>query len=180
MSLFLQKLSRAKSLLTGLFITGRNFISRDVTVYYPRQTVADKDITTYRGHIELVGLDGEPETPRCISCLLCAQACPSGCITVAKPKSLPKKAVEEGDGATEPASKQPASKCPSKWEHDYTLCSLCGSCVEVCPAAAIRFSNNIYLAGTSSDNFRIDLLRRLQRKAREAAAEQGVPSGGKP
>ena len=169
------------SLLVGLAITGKYFFSRDVTVYYPRETIEPELLQSFRGPIELVGLDKEPATPRCISCMLCVQACPSNCIKVTRspaPKLTPeqKKTMEEAEARGEKVKKPAAPKNPAAWTYDYSLCSLCGSCVEACPVDSIRFSNTIYLAGTSRDNFQFDLLARLRRLAAKDQA-MGDPSG---
>jgi NADH-quinone oxidoreductase subunit I len=174
MKKLLHKLSEIWGMVIGLSITGKYLLSRDVTVYYPRQTVAPKDALSFRGHIELVGLDDNPETPRCVSCLLCVQACPSGCITVTKSKApAPTEeqlaAMEEAKARGEKPKAPAAPKYPAQWLYDHTLCSLCGMCVEACPADSIRFSHNIYLAGTSADDFRLNLLARLKRRAGEEA-----------
>ncbi len=172
MKMLFRKISQLWGLMVGLAITGKYFLSKDVTVYYPRQTVDPKDILTYRGHIELIGLDDDPGTPRCISCLLCVQACPSGCIAVTKSKA-PKpteeelQAMEEAKQRGEKPKAPAAPKYPASWLYDYNLCSLCGMCVEACPVDSIRFSHNIYLAGTSPDDFRFNLLARLKRKSKE-------------
>lgn len=176
MKMLFKKISQLWGLVVGLAITGKYFLSKDVTVYYPRQTISPKDIQTFRGHIELIGLDADPATPRCISCLLCMQACPSGCIAVTKSKP-PKpteeelKAMEEARQRGEKTKAPAAPKYPASWIYDYNLCSLCGICVEVCPVDSIRFSHNIYLAGTSSDDFRFNLLARLQRKSGEESGQ---------
>ena len=47
----------------------------------------------------------------------------------------------------------------------YHTCSLCGLCAQNCPSAALRFSQNVYLAGTARENFEIDLMARLRRQA---------------
>jgi NADH-quinone oxidoreductase subunit I len=47
---------------------------------------------------------------------------------------------------------------------DFTKCSLCGTCVEVCPTAALEYSQEYELAGFTSDEFRFDLLKRLEER----------------
>lgn len=175
MNLVQRTLSQIWSLLVGLGITGKYIFKRDVTVYYPRQTVAKEDMVTFRGPIELIGLDADPATPRCISCMLCAQACPSNCITVTKspapkPTEEEKQAMAEAEARGEKVKKPSAPKYPAGWTYNFTLCSLCGSCVESCPVDSIRFSNNIYLAGTSRQDFHFDLLARLRRLALKNAS----------
>jgi NADH-quinone oxidoreductase subunit I len=161
-----------KSLLVGLSVTGDNFTKKLVTVHYPRKTV---DTTpSWRGHVELVPKDG---ASACIACGTCARACPSECISVQGEKGY----AEDIERASHPAAyfvdrlipdgrkMQPERKQsfqrPSAFDLDFTLCSLCGTCVEVCPVDALRFSDNVYLAGYMAKEYRFDLLSRLQKKA---------------
>ncbi len=172
MKTLFRKIAQLWGLLVGLGITGKYFLSKDVTVYYPRQTVDPKDTDSFRGHIELVGLDDDPTTPRCISCQLCMQACPSNCITVVRskaptPTEAEQKAMDEAKARGEKVKAPSAPKYPAAWLYDYSLCCLCGLCVEACSVDSIRFSHNIYLAGTSPDDFHFNLLARLKRKAEE-------------
>ena len=130
-----------KSLLVGLGVTFREMLRPTVTVHYPRESLT---ITpNYRGHIELVP-DDETGATRCITCGMCAKACPSACITVRseKPEGSKKKVL-------------------TGFELDFTRCSLCGICVESCPADAIAYSQDYRLAGFSREDFHMDLLLRL-------------------
>ncbi len=187
-----RKLSDLWGMLVGLGITGKYFLSKDVTVYYPRRTVAPESLLSFRGPIELVGLDDKPATPRCISCMMCVQACPSNCIAVTKspppkPTEEERKAMAEAEARGEKVKKPAAPKNPAAWTYDYTLCSLCGTCVETCPVDSIRFSHNYYVAGTTRSDFQFDLLARLRRLAGKAEtpkdttpspAPQSSSSGG--
>ncbi|MDR3154784.1 MAG: 4Fe-4S binding protein [Deltaproteobacteria bacterium] len=131
------------SLLVGMWVTGRYFFQPTKTVHYPRQTVDPEDLAAYRGPLELTrGKDDESKT-RCISCQMCAKGCPGNCITIVKGK--------EG-------------KSPSTWLYDYTLCCLCGACVEVCPTAAIDFSHRLYLVSVTREELVLDLLADLQKR----------------
>ena len=143
------------SLVVGLNIPGKYFLQPNVTIHYPRQEV--DNLATFRGHIELVPEDGDPLTPRCISCGTCAKACPSGCITVTK-KKAPAPTPEEVEQGVKPK----APKDTETFKLDFTLCSLCGQCVMSCPASAIRFSQNINIAGYSRQDFYFDLVARLR------------------
>ncbi|KAF5045535.1 NADH-quinone oxidoreductase subunit I [anaerobic digester metagenome] len=143
------------SLVVGLNITGKYFLQPNVTIHYPRQEV--DNLATFRGHIELIPEDNDPLTPRCISCGTCAKACPSGCITVIK-KKAPAPTPEEVEKGVKPK----APKDPETFKLDFTLCSLCGQCVMSCPADAIRFSQNINIAGYSRQDFHFDLIARLR------------------
>lgn len=166
----LQPVKDLWSLIVGLKVTGKYFAMKQVTVHYPRQVIDDENLKTYAGHIELVGKPKDPCMPRCISCQMCATSCPSGCIKVTKqkaPKPTPEqqKAMEEAKAKGEKVKKPTAPKNPAGFMLDYSLCSLCGTCVEVCPVKSLRFSNDIYLVGTSRDDFKFDLLERLRSQA---------------
>ncbi|NJB67686.1 NADH-quinone oxidoreductase subunit I [Desulfobaculum xiamenense] len=167
------------SLVVGLKVTGKNYVSPQLTIHYPRKTV--DNIETYHGHIELVGKPKEPAVPRCICCMLCVTSCPSGCITVVKQKEpkeparasadAPKEMLGEVGEKKAPPMAKPA-KTPSRWKLNYNLCSLCGTCVEVCPVKSIRFSNDVYIAGYSQDDFVYDLLARLREQAGEGEGDR--------
>lgn len=136
-----------KSLAVGMRITLGQFFKKTVTVHYPHETL--KIPPRFRGHIELVR-DPNTGMPICYSCKLCERACPSDCITVegVKPEGSKKKTVSE-------------------YILDFTKCSLCGSCVEACRDGAIRFSREYNLAGTSKEDFVMDLFKRMQEEARQ-------------
>lgn len=170
------------SLIIGLSITGEFFVRRKVTVHYPRQVVPKEASESFRGPIELVGSAKDPATPRCISCMMCVTACPSGCIKVVKnkpPKLTPEEEAQfaEAEARGEKVKRPAAPKNPAVYEYDFTYCSLCACCIEACPVDSIRFSNELYLAGTSRDDFKYDLISRLERKAKEdpKAASELLP-----
>jgi NADH-quinone oxidoreductase subunit I len=47
---------------------------------------------------------------------------------------------------------------------DFTKCSLCGACVEVCPTKALDYSDDYELAGFTRDEFYYDLLKRVEER----------------
>lgn len=163
-----------KSLLVGLGITGRAMTRPPVTVLYPKREVANLD--TYRGHVELIGKDEDPAAPRCIACGACVRACPSQCLAVACPVGGGQ-VGPEGRQAAELAGElipafetmapapQKGCKTPGAFAYDYSLCSLCGQCVRVCPVDSLRFSRHAYFIGTRREDFHLDLLLRLRRQA---------------
>lgn len=170
------------SLVVGLAITGKYITRPKRTTYYPRQTVDQPAADSFRGPIELVGLPKDPATPKCISCMLCVQACPSNCITVKKspaPVMTPQqqKEFDEATARGENPKKPAAPRNPALYHYDFTYCSLCACCVEVCPVNSIRFSHELYLSGARREDFNFDLLARLRRTARqEAAKKQTAPA----
>jgi NADH-quinone oxidoreductase chain I len=139
---FLDLYIGAKSLLIGMGVTLRALFQPIVTVQYPRERV---ELTpNFRGHTELVK-DPETGRHRCIVCLMCEKDCPSGCITIA--------------GETREGVK---GKVLTAYQLDFTKCSLCGACVEVCPTTALCYSREYELAGFSADEYHYDLLKRVE------------------
>jgi NADH-quinone oxidoreductase subunit I len=163
------------SLIVGLKITGKYFCKPLITVHYPREVLDDENLETYGGHVELIGKPKDPAMPKCISCMMCVTNCPSKCLTVVKSKP-PKPTAEEeaamkaAEEAGEKVVKPKAPKNPAKFTYDYTLCSLCGTCIDNCPAKSLKFSNNIYWVATSRKEMKIDLLARLKEQATELSA----------
>ncbi len=142
------------SLLVGMKVTGRFAVAPTITTHYPFDTL---EITpNYRGHIDLVV---NPKTGRdkCIVCMMCQRACPSGCITLKgeKPEGAKKKVL-------------------TQYTLDFTKCSLCGNCVEVCPTGAIEFSQEYQLAGFSRHDFHYDLVERFRDRARAMGVEPKI------
>ena len=151
------------SLVVGLLVTGRYGLGPfpvwlglarpesgypQLTTHYPRQTLPDEDLLSFRGPVELVPAADDPTKSRCISCQMCVRACPSGCLTVVK-----------GEG-----------KAPATWLSDFSLCSLCGACVEVCPAGALRYSHDLYWATERREDLTRDLLAKLAGNREKEAA----------
>jgi NADH-quinone oxidoreductase subunit I len=131
-----------KTLITGMRLTLGQFFKRSVTVHYPRETL--KMPERYRGHIELVR-DPDTNQSLCIACKCCEKACPSDCILV--------------DGLKREGEKR---KSATEFTLDFTKCSLCGACVEVCPTDALRFTKSYNLASTEKKSYYYDLLKRLE------------------
>ena len=71
-------------------------------------------------------------------------------------------AAETGD---EKVKKPTAPKEPERFIYDYSLCSLCGLCAEVCPVQSIRFSSYAYLVSQRREEMMMDLLAKLREKS---------------
>jgi NADH-quinone oxidoreductase subunit I len=154
------------SLVVGLGVTGRYLVSPIVTVIYPKQEVSD--IATYRGHVELVGKDEEPEVPRCIACGQCAKQCPSQCITVEAKVQPPEPG--ELDKKGNPA-KPKRLKTPGVFRLEFSLCSLCGQCVQACPVDSLRYSEDVYFACFTRQEMDMDLMERFERQVKAKEGE---------
>ncbi|BBD06868.1 4Fe-4S binding protein [Desulfovibrio ferrophilus] len=175
---FWETVKRQWSLVVGLKVTGKNYIKPQITTHYPRQTV--DNISTFKGHVQLVGKPKQPDVAKCICCMLCVTSCPSSCIKVVKMKPPKEDPIPEAAApkdmpdAAQPAKQAPpkakAPKTPVKWTLDFNLCSLCGTCVEVCPVKSIEYSNDSYLAGYSRKDFEYDLLADLKERAAKMPA----------
>jgi len=159
------------SLLIGLGVTRNNLFRSSVTVHYPRETA---NLEGFRGPVELVPTEEDPTKPKCTACGNCIRICPSDCLymTAAKPK---KKEPQEdtsfnGQTAEESKTEKPAKKPkpePQSFVLDFTYCSQCGLCVQHCPVGSLRFSNDVYLAGFSREEFVFDLLAKLKSQAQQ-------------
>jgi NADH-quinone oxidoreductase chain I len=133
------------SLLTGMRITIGEFFKPSVTVQYPLQTLKMPD--RYRGHIIFIK-DPETGASRCVACKSCEKACPSACILVEGIK-------KEGE----------KKKSVTDFTLDFTQCSLCGACVEVCPTDALEFSKRYNQVSMTKETFRtIDLVKDLEER----------------
>jgi NADH-quinone oxidoreductase subunit I len=142
-----------KSLVIGLGITFKEFFKPVVTVPYPYETL--KMCERYRGHVELI--EDEEGEPKCVSCGMCQRACPSGCISLAS-KSVEYEAMVKGEMKTK------KKKVLTKYDLNFTTCSLCGLCVESCNFEALTFSKEYNLASGRKEDFHFDLLNRLKER----------------
>jgi NADH-quinone oxidoreductase subunit I len=100
-----------------LWYTFLHLFQRNVTVAYPEQMpyLAPR----YRGRIVLTrDPDGEE---RCVSCYLCAVACPVDCISLQKTE-------DEGRWY------------PEFFRINFSRCIFCGFCEEACPTYAIQLT----------------------------------------
>ena len=126
------------SLVVGLRVTGGHMLRRRVTLYYPHEK---PDTAQWGGPIELVTFP-ETQTHDCIGCKACERICPSDCIDV------------EGK-RPEGAKKMRATK----FILDFSTCSLCGLCVDVCPTDTLQYSTRYDEAMYTRDATLNDLLR---------------------
>jgi formate hydrogenlyase subunit 6/NADH:ubiquinone oxidoreductase subunit I len=127
----------AWSLVVGLRVTGGHLFRRRVTIYYPHER---PDASKWGGPIELVTFP-ETGTHDCIGCKACERICPSDCIAV------------EGK-RPEGAKKMRATK----FLIDFSTCSLCGLCVDVCPTDTLQYSTRYDEAMYTRDATVNDLL----------------------
>ena len=114
------------SLLKGMQVTGKEFITPKITERYPE----DRDIRhvpeRFRAILELIyDNDGNH---KCIACGTCERVCPNGTI------KLETKMVDTPAGTKK--------KKLDKYFYDLGSCTFCDLCVTNCPTDALRFSND--------------------------------------
>jgi len=129
------------SLAAGMGVTIRYMVRPVATVQYPRSRIALPE--AYRGHIELARHGG---VHACVACGECYRTCPSGVIKVQGHKVM--------------------AGAPNRARFfviDFSRCSLCGLCVEVCPEKALAFSRQYEDTGGSRYLGVVDLIERLER-----------------
>lgn len=113
------------SLLTGMSITGKYFISRKVTQEYPenRKTLVIPE--RFRATLSLKY--DEEGNHKCIACGICQNNCPNNTIEIVAKK------IETEDGKTK--------RVLDRYMYDLGCCTFCQLCVNTCPHNAIEFTN---------------------------------------
>lgn len=111
------------SLLKGMGVTGKEFVTPKVTEEYPDNRATLKIGERFRGTLEFIY--DENGNHKCIACGLCQMNCPNGTIQVMT------KMVELPDGKKK--------RKLDKYLYDLGSCTFCQLCVTSCPHNAIRF-----------------------------------------
>lgn len=114
------------SLLKGLSVTGKEFVTPKITETYPDNRDNLPVAPRFRAVLELI-YDAEGHH-RCIACGTCERVCPNNTI------SLAISTRETWDGKKK--------KHLDKYIYDLGSCTLCNLCVDKCPTDALRFSND--------------------------------------
>ena len=116
-----------KSLLTGLGVTFREYLTKKVTEQYPEnRKVTTRVSPRHRGRL-IMPQDAEGNN-KCIACKLCEMACPNGTIKVVQ------KTIETEDGKKK--------RVLDDYIYDLGECMFCELCVNACPHEAIKFVND--------------------------------------
>lgn len=116
-----------KSLLTGLGVTFREYLTKKVTEQYPENRKTTLHVSPrHRGRL-IMPQDAEGNN-KCIACKLCEMACPNGTIKVVQ------KTIETEDGKKK--------RVLDDYIYDLGECMYCELCVNACPHEAIKFVND--------------------------------------
>lgn len=114
------------SLVKGLEVTGKEFVTPKITERYPENRDTMHIAQRFRATLELI-YDAEGNH-RCIACGTCERNCPNGTITVET------KMVDTWDGKKK--------KKLDRYVYDLGSCTFCQLCVVTCPTNALTFSND--------------------------------------
>ena len=115
-----------KSLVTGMAVTGKEFVTPKITEQYPENRQDLKISDRFRAELTLI-YDSEGRH-KCIACSICQMNCPNGTI------HLETKMVELPDGKKK--------RKLDKYMYDLGSCTFCMLCVTSCPQNALEFSND--------------------------------------
>ena len=132
-----------QGLLKGLGITWKRMLGKKQTVNYPYVKI--EMFPNYHGRFQL-------DVDKCISCGLCANACPNKVIQLEKQKV---------------GTKQYLTKYVMRIEY----CLFCGMCVEACNKDALKFSSTIDMNQYRRSWVRLTLVDRPAPKVEEIPAE---------
>lgn len=115
-----------KSLVTGMAVTGKEFVTPKITEQYPENRATLDISDRFRAELTLK-YDSEGRH-KCIGCGICQMNCPNGTI------QLTTKMVELPDGKKK--------RKLDKYMYDLGSCTFCMLCVTTCPQNALEFSND--------------------------------------
>lgn len=141
----------AGSILISMGITLKWMFLRPVTIQYPKQPTRVSPV--HKGRIRFV-IFPATGTHDCIACLKCQNICPSDCFNIAGDKSA------EG-----------GKKRPNLFTYNFSNCSLCSLCIEVCPTKTLEHSPEFNLASGDKDAYWYNFLTDTEeRKKKQDAA----------
>lgn len=123
------------SLLKGMQVTGKEFVTPKITERYPEDRETRHVPDRFRAELKLI-YDSEGNH-KCIACGTCERNCPNGTIT------LETKMVDTPAGTKK--------KKLDKYLYDLGSCTFCQLCVTSCPTGALEFSNDFEQAVFTRD-----------------------------
>lgn len=114
------------SLLKGMKVTGKEFLTPKITERYPENRETQHVAPRFRAELRFIyDKDGNH---KCIACGACERNCPNGTIAI------------ESKMVTTPAGTK--KKKLDRYFYDLGSCTFCQLCVVNCPTGAIEFGND--------------------------------------
>lgn len=150
------------SLVKGMAVTGKEFVTPKVTEQYPENRGTLKIADRFRAELTLIY--DENGRHKCIGCGICQMNCPNGTI------QLTTKMVDLPDGKKK--------RMLDKYMYDLGSCTFCMLCVTTCPQDALEFTNDFEQAVFTRDKLVKQLNYRPEPDpATLAAAPAATPAG---
>ncbi|MFN0122456.1 MAG: NuoI/complex I 23 kDa subunit family protein, partial [Blastocatellia bacterium] len=143
----------ARTTAAGLSLTLRHLPMAKTTVSYPEEPV--QLFKRFRGEHYLATNEDDKEL--CVSCFLCAAACPADAIYI--------EGAEDPRPYAERASQD--HRYAKVYQIDYGRCILCGFCVDACPTDAIKHGHNFEWAVYTPGEMTKDKWFLLENRKRE-------------
>lgn len=145
------------SLVKGMEVTGKEFVTPKITERYPEDREEMKIPERFRAVLELK-YDDEGRH-KCIACGICERNCPNGTITIQT------KMVDTPDGKKK--------RKLDNYIYDLGSCTFCQLCVTSCPQDALKFSNDFEQAVFTRDKL-IKKLNYLPEKEEPAPTPEQI------
>lgn len=151
-------LKTIKTLGIGMGVTFRNMLKPTITIHYPDEKL---DVPIGSRGLPVLLSDAEGNL-KCVSCELCAKACPVNCIEIQSYRGPDRKKILD------------------VYNLDSTWCMYCGLCVEACPFDALAMSDQYELADYNLSNLVYDKerLAEIGRRQTTATVNFGIKTGG--
>ncbi|MGQ9489868.1 MAG: NuoI/complex I 23 kDa subunit family protein [Anaerolineae bacterium] len=130
-------LQGVRATVQAMGVTLKALLSKPLTVQYPEQPIAV--YPRFRARHELRRYENGLE--RCIGCMLCEAACPTGAIHVEAAENDPANPVSPGE------------RYAKVWEVNLMRCVFCGDCETACPVEAVVLGHDFELAVYDRDGF---------------------------
>ena len=149
-----------KSLLTGLGVTFREYLTKKITEQYPENRKTTLHVAArHRGR--LIMPQDAAGNNKYIACKLCEMACPNGTIRIVQ------KMIETEDGKKK--------RVLEDYVYDLGECMFCELCVNACPHDAIKFVNDFENSTFSRDSLVLHLNKEKFEPALPNITDGGAP-----
>lgn len=149
------------SLIKGMQITGKEFVTPKITEKYPEDREVVKVPERFRAILRLKY--DEEGRHKCIACGICQRNCPNGTITITT------KMVDMPDGKKK--------RKLDKYIYDLGSCTFCQLCVTSCPQDVLEFDNDFEQAVFTREKL-VKQLNYLPEKEEPAPAPKAEASAG--